>query len=145
MNKMVLRCDAAPVPSTVLWENLEYSKCKRFTRRIATTLFTALLCVLSAVAVFLSMWARFNSKADLFSSFNKQACPDVAFINLNETTPQGLALCYCDEFLQRNISSSNIIDIFGQDIEVDQETKTCRDLGKHSSTHIQFPTPKNTV
>ncbi len=72
-SKLVVR--QATEPSTIIWENLAYSKLNRFARRFVTTLLALLMICVSLVMIFAARYLQLESRSS--SSYEDDAyfCP----------------------------------------------------------------------
>jgi hypothetical protein len=90
----------APEPSTILWENLKYTKVERFFRRAFITF--AAFCVIGISLAF-TLTAKYLQDSAAGSAERSTACPS-NWDGLSEAVKQnliggnvGLTHCYCDE------------------------------------------------
>ena len=92
---------AAAEPSTIIWENLKYSKMMRGKRRVISTLVTLVLLAISAVANVIARGLEQNAS----SEGGDELCPDGFFDLSTEEqqaaieTNEDLLHCYCDQFM----------------------------------------------
>jgi hypothetical protein len=88
----------APEPSTIIWENLNFTKYQRFQRRSRTAIIAAILILISLLARILSTVVERSAN----TSAGESLCP-TDFNNLSEQEQQQAAIddpsilhCYCD-------------------------------------------------
>ena len=93
-----LKLSRAPEPSTIIWENLEFSVASRFGRKCLTTFVASLAILMSIYFTFLAK----DFREELMKSMNK-ACPDylsdLATEELKTITEQNNSYshCYCSK------------------------------------------------
>ena len=91
-----LKLSQAPEPSTIIWENLEFSSSSRFSRKCLTTFVASLAILMSIYFTFLAK----DFREDLMRSMSK-VCPDYSSEltkeELNSLAKQNNSLshCYC--------------------------------------------------
>jgi hypothetical protein len=98
----LLQVRAAPEPSVIIWENLQYSRSDRNRRRLLTTFFSLILVILSLAMIFSSKFLEEKTSNNGYKSstvcpldFTVWAIPEQqSYVNEN---PQYLH-CYCDEY-----------------------------------------------
>jgi hypothetical protein len=88
--------DIPDIPSNINWENIGYSKCKRFFRIFFITIFIAILLVLSTILVLGLTSVRETSKLTLQNASN-ECVEKISLKNfeLIENKTESLTYCFC--------------------------------------------------
>jgi hypothetical protein len=97
-----IKCKVAPEPSTILWENLEYSNFERWRRKTTTTLIAGAMIFFSVIFTF---FARDVQQSALDKGGDEE-CPEVwgrmdeaeKLSMVQRDDKVGILHCYCDEF-----------------------------------------------
>lgn len=149
-----IRVTRAPPPSTIIWENLKYSRCDRFTRRVGTWAISIMLLLISAIASFSSRaleqqaqiaggdlacpggfntWSREDQKAYAESNPGTEHC---YCSNLNPYDQSQDSLC--QEYYRHQVNA-DMMAYFGAFVVVfingliDIVLKRCAEYEKHHS------------
>ena len=72
-SKLVVK--QATEPSTIIWENLAYSKLNRWARRFVTTLLALLLICISLIMIFAARYLQLESRSDANYEDDAYFCP----------------------------------------------------------------------